>query len=352
MRVALIAPPFIAVPPKQYGGTELFIAQLASGLKSKGIDVSVYTNGESQVDVDKRWLFEKSEWPIRGDIYNHATDSIHTAWALHDAVQSADVIHLNNATGVMFSRFIDQPLVCTLHHPLVSGLTRLYRHFDNVKYVCISHQQCQALDISSASVIHHGLDTSLYEMRKVKKKYLSFLGRIAPVKGVHTAIEVAHKSGIPLKIAGEIQPTFQEYFDSQIKPSIDGEFIEYVGEVGLEAKNELLGDSLAMLFPIQWDEPFGLVMIEAMACGTPVLALPGGSVPEVVKNNVSGFVCKDVEDMAERARQLADSPLSAVGIRAYVEEEFSTDRMVDAYLDLYTGLIQGRSHKQQEPAVA
>jgi glycosyltransferase involved in cell wall biosynthesis len=352
LRIALIAPPFIPVPPKQYGGTELFIAQLASGLKAKGADVTVYTNGESQIEVSKRWLFEKGEWPIKGDIYNHTTDSIHTAWALREAANSADLIHLNNATGVTFSRFIQQPIVCTLHHPLVAGLTWLYRHFDGVHYVCISRQQCQALDISSATVIHHGLDTSLYELRKVKKGYLSFLGRIAPVKGVHTAIEVARKSGIPLKIAGEVQPAFQDYFDSQIKPAIDGKFIEYVGEVGLEAKNDLLGDSLAMLFPIQWDEPFGLVMIEAMACGTPVLALPGGAVPEVVKDGVSGFVCQTVAQMAERAKQISDSPLDAVAIRAYVEENFSTERMVGAYIDLYKELIEGRSNRKQEPAVA
>jgi glycosyltransferase involved in cell wall biosynthesis len=351
LRIALIAPPFIPVPPKQYGGTELFIAQLASGLKLRAADVTVYTNGESRIDVNKRWLFEKSEWPIKGDIYNHSSDSIHTAWALQQAASSADIIHINNATGVMFSRFLHPPMVCTLHHPLEAGLTTLYRHFNNVQYVCISHQQRAALGIGNAAVVHHGLDTSLYELRKVKKNYLSFLGRIAPVKGVHIAIEVARRSGIPLKIAGEIQPAFQDYFDSQIKPAIDGRFIEYVGEVGLEAKNDLLGDSLAMLFPIQWDEPFGLVMIEAMACGTPVLALPGGSVSEVVKNGVSGFVTRDSAEMADHAQKLITSPLDPVAIRSYVEENFSTERMVSEYLDLYKRLL-GRSNSEQESAVA
>lgn len=352
MRVAIIAPPFIPVPPKQYGGTELFIAQLALGLKARGAEVVIYTNGESQIDTEKRWLFERSEWPIRGDIYNHVSDSIHTAWAIRDAASSADILHLNSATGVMFSEFIDQPIVCTLHHPLEAGLTKLYRHFDTVEYVCISGQQAEALNIPNATVIHHGLDHSLYELRKVKKKYLSFVGRIAPVKGAHTAIAVARKAGIPLKIAGEIQPAFQDYFDSQIKPHIDGEFIEYIGEVALEAKNDLLGDSLAMLFPIDWDEPFGLVMIEAMACGTPVLALPGGSVPEVVKDGISGFVCRDADEMAQRAQQLADSPLDAVKIRDYVEKNFSTEKMVDAYLRLYAGLLDERKNTEREPAVA
>lgn len=352
MRIALIAPPFISVPPKQYGGTELFIAQLAVGLKAKGLDVVVYTNGESEVDVEKRWIYEKSLWPIKGDIYNHVSDSTHTAWALRDAVNDADLIHINNATGVMFSEFIAQPMVCTVHHPLEDALTALYRRFQRVEYVCISGQQKEALGIDAASVIHHGLDTSLYEVRARKKEFLSFIGRIAPVKGPHIAIEVARKAGIPLKIAGEVQPAFQDYFDSQVKPHIDGKFIEYIGEADLAAKNELLGDSLAMLFPIQWDEPFGLVMIEAMACGTPVLAFQGGSVPEIVKNGVSGFVCKDVPEMTARAVQLRQEPMTAGDIRDYVEKYFSVSRMVDDYHRLYTDLIARRSAHEPESAVA
>jgi len=350
LRIALIAPPFITVPPKQYGGTELFIAQLAEGLKAKGLDVVVYTNGESEVGVEKRWLFEKSQWPIKGDIYNHVSDSTHTAWALRDAVETADIIHINNATGVTFSEFIQQPMVCTIHHPLESALTDLYRRFARVEYVCISAQQKQALDIANATVIHHGLDTTLYQARMKKKKYLSFIGRIAPVKGAHVAIEVAKKAGIPLKIAGEVQPVFRDYFETEIKPHIDGKFIEYIGEADMAAKNELLGDSLAMLFPIDWDEPFGLVMIEAMACGTPVLALPGGSVPEIVKNGISGYVCSDAQEMAQRAAQLADEPMDAAAVRAYVEENFSVARMVDEYHDLYLQMLAGKS--QPESAVA
>ena len=352
MRIALIAPPFIPVPPKQYGGTELFIAQLAEGLKAKGLDVVVYTNGESEVNVEKRWMFERSLWPIKGDIYNHVSDSTHTAWALRDAMNDADIVHINNATGVTFSEFISQPMVCTLHHPLEGALTELYRRFRNVEYVCISGQQKAALDIASATVIHHGLDTTLYELRVEKKKYLSFIGRIAPVKGAHTAIEVARKAGIPLKIAGEVQPVFKDYFETEIKPHIDGKLVEYIGEADMAAKNELLGDSLAMLFPIEWDEPFGLVMIEAMACGTPVLALPGGSVPEIVKNGVAGFVCRDVNEMVDRAKGLLSAPMDATSIRDYVEKNFSVGRMVDQYHSLYAGLLEEKNAKAPESAVA
>ncbi|HKR96794.1 MAG TPA: glycosyltransferase, partial [Candidatus Angelobacter sp.] len=151
------------------------------------------------------------------------------------------------------------------------------------------------------------------------------------------AIEVAHKSGIPLKIAGEIQPVYQSYWETMVKPHVDGKFIEYVGEVDLQEKVELLGNSLAMLFPIQWDEPFGLVMIEAMACGTPVLALPGGSVSEVVKEGLSGNVGANTDDLARYAMDLHFNPES---IRAYMEEFFSLERMTQDYVNLYTEILQ------------
>jgi glycosyltransferase involved in cell wall biosynthesis len=148
---------------------------------------------------------------------------------------------------------------------------------------------------------------------------------------------VAKKSGIPLKIAGEVQPMFQDYFDTHIKPHLDGKFIEYVGEADLATKNELLGNSLAMLFPIQWNEPFGLVMIEAMACGTPVLALPGGAVEEVVRDGVSGYVCRSVEEMARRAQSLS-GVFNATAVRQYCQQYFSVERMVTDYVALYQEL--------------
>jgi glycosyltransferase involved in cell wall biosynthesis len=185
--------------------------------------------------------------------------------------------------------------------------------------------------------IHHGIDPSMYPVGKGKREYLSFLGRIAPPKGTHLAIEVAKKAGIPLKIAGEIQPLYKNYWEQMVKPHVDGKFIEYVGEVGIEAKSELLGNSMAMLFPVQWNEPFGLVMIEAMACGTPVLAMPGGSVAEVVKEGVSGFVRSTTDDLAKCARSLDLNPAT---VRAYMEQFFSRDRMTRDYINLYTEILQ------------
>ena len=333
MRVALIAPPFICVPPKEYGGTELFIAQLAEGLVQRGHDVVVYTNGESTVNAGKRWLYPESHWPINGEIEDSLRDINHTSWAIADAAADCDLIHLNNAPGLAQSRLLELPFVYTVHHPADAALSEFYRYFPDVWYVTISRFQQERERMPRIRTIHHGLDLAAYALVERKQEYLSFMGRIAPVKGPHLAIAVARKCGRPLKIAGEVQPMFRDYFEAEIKPHLDGKFIEYVGTADLATKNELLGHSAAMLFPIQWDEPFGLVMIEAMACGTPVLALPGGSVPEIVADGVSGFVCHSVDEMAQRVEDVEN--LRPRVVREYVEQNFSLDHMVGEYVRMY-----------------
>jgi glycosyltransferase involved in cell wall biosynthesis len=338
MRVAVVAPPFLAVPPRKYGGTELFIAQLAEGLKNSGVDVVVYTNGESTVGVETRWLYKAPQWPIKGEVFDNLKDFNHASWAIADARENCDVIHLNSVAALMFTRFAESKFVYTMHHVHEGDLSEVYQFFPKVEFVTISEFQRRTETLPRMRCIHHGIDLNLYHPQPKKQQYLTFLGRIAPIKGTHLAIAVAKRSGIPLKIGGEVQPIFQDYFDREIKPHIDGKFIEYVGEVGLEAKNELLGNSLAMLFPIQWNEPFGLVMIEAMACGTPVLALPGGAVEEVVCNGISGFICQSVDEMVQRARALPGA-FSPANVRQYCRQYFSVERMVADYLKLYQELV-------------
>jgi len=333
MRIALIASPFISVPPKKYGGTELFIAQLAEGLVALGADVVVYANGVSKVSAEVRWLYAEDDWPIDGEMYSSLKDLNHASWAINDCLASADIIHLNNAPGLAFARMRGPRWVYTLHHPHLPSLTQFYSCFENVEFVSISDFQKLKEPLKRIRTIHHGIDLSQYDFQPKKQQYLSFLGRIAPVKGVHNAIEIAKRTGIPLKIAGEVQPLFKDYFDSKIKPHIDGKFIEYVGEADLAIKNELLGNSMGLLFPIEWDEPFGLVMVEAMAAGTPVVAFPGGSVKEVVRDGVSGLICSDVADAVARLSEL--SSIKPVAIRAYAQQYFSVERMVQDYLSLY-----------------
>ncbi|HSE48724.1 MAG TPA: glycosyltransferase family 4 protein [Terriglobales bacterium] len=338
MRIALLAPPFIPVPPPHYGGTELFLAQLAEGLQALGEDVVVYSNGESKVGVEVRSLYPSAEWPIEGQVYDNLKDMNHVSWALADAARECDVMHVNGVPGVVMSRLVSQPVVYTMHHPHLEGLSEVFRFFPDVEYVTISDFQRRKERMPRMRTIHHGLNFADYQFVEEKEDYLAFIGRIAPVKGVHLAIAAAQRAGIPLKIAGEVQPMFREYYRNEIKPHLDGTLIEYIGPADLAAKNELLGRARAMLFPIQWDEPFGLVMIEAMACGTPVLALQGGAVPEVVKEGVSGHVCRSLEEMAQHARSLA---LSSRVVRQYAEERFSLERMVEQYRELYRELAAG-----------
>lgn len=303
-----------------------------------GHDVVVYANGESKVQAELRWYYGQTMWPPTGDFGETLKEITHTAWAIRDAADTCDVIHLNNTFGLPYSRFVKVPFVCTIHHPHEKPLTEFYCQYPNAQYVTISKYSQQFEMMPNVRTIHHGINVSKYRFATKKETYFSFLGRIVPVKGVHAAIKIAKRTGIPLKIAGEVQPMFREYFERRIAPHIDGKFIEYVGEANFTTKNELLTKSMAMLFPIEWDEPFGLTMIEAMACGTPVLAFSRGSVPEIVCNGVSGFSCRSLGEMVNRVPDLAK--LNPSTIRKYAEEHFSVERMANAYLQLYSTIAQ------------
>jgi glycosyltransferase involved in cell wall biosynthesis len=345
MKIALVAPPFIAVPPKKYGGTELFIAELVNGLKENGINVVLYTNGESTAPVECRYIFQKEDWPAELPIEHNLKQLSHASWAIKDAAGQADLIHVNSAPAVACSRFVDAPFVCTIHHTYDTEIAKYYAMLPTVNYIAISDAQRRRLPMPKMRTIHHGIDLSVYPFQQGKEPYLSFLGRIAPAKGTHLAIEIAKRAGIPLKIAGDIQAEHQKYWETEIRPHVDGRFIEYLGRLAFQEKNELLGNSLAMLFPVQWDEPFGLVMIEAMACGTPVLALPGGAVAEVVREGVSGNVRGSAADLVECARNLK---IPATTVRAYAEEFFSVQRMTRDYISLYSEILRdGVAEREQ-----
>jgi glycosyltransferase involved in cell wall biosynthesis len=337
LKIALIAPPFIAVPPADYGGTELFVAHLAEGLSQLGLEVVVYTNGESTVDTERRWIYGSAEWPLKNPSHAWIKCLNHESWAVHEAASYCDVLHVQSPEALAVSRFVERPTVLTLHGPHDGKLSEFYSFYPEVSFICISDAQCKQESMPKMRTVHHGIDLGQYRLVQNKEQYLSFIGRIAPLKGTHIAIDVAQRTGIPLKIAGDVQPMYREYFENKIKPQIDGKLVEYIGLADLQAKNELLGNSMAMLFPIQWNEPFGLVMVEAMACGTPVLAMPGGSVPEVVREGVSGHICRSVVQMAKRARDLNFDP---VAVRQHVADKFSIQRMAKEYAEVYESALQ------------
>lgn len=345
MRIALIASPFIPVPPTRYGGTELFIAHLAEGLERQGIDAVVYCNGESTVGAEKRSCYPTSEWPLPNETSGTLKELDHISWSIEDAAKTCDLIHVNSASAVTYSNFVPTPFVCTMHHEELPAVTRIYERYSRVCYAAISRHQASTHPTLGVRTIHHGIDLGLYHLQEKKEDYLCFLGRIAPIKGAHTAIEVAKRAGIPLKIAGEVQPIFRDYFETVIKPNIDGSFISYEGEADIETKNRLLGASRGLLFPIEWDEPFGLVMLEAMACGTPVFAMPCGSVPEIVSPGISGRICASVEIMAEAVTNDTYVP---AGIRDWAERNFSKEVMVQRYIDLYRSILVTGSQPEDD----
>ncbi|HEY8055204.1 MAG TPA: glycosyltransferase family 4 protein [Terriglobales bacterium] len=342
MRIGIVVPPFISVPPERYGGTELFVAQLAEGLQARGHHPIVYTVGSSRVRCETRWRVPHGRWPIESALESSLEDLDHSSWACSDAAQTCDVLHINNAPGLHISRFVNRPFVYTMHHPHDAALSNYYAGLPAIRYVAISHNQAQRERLPQLSVVHHGLDHRRYRVATGRRDYLCFIGRLAPIKGTHIAIQVARRAGLPLKIAGEIQPLFQEYWKQEIEPQL-GHGIEYVGEVDLKGKNELLAGARALLFPIQWEEPFGLVMVEAMACGVPVLAFGRGSAPEVVEDGTSGWLCRDMEDMADRCVSLDISPVQC---REYLERRFSLAGMVDGYLAVYQRALQAAAESE------
>jgi len=347
MRSALIGPPFIEIPPRRYGGTELFIANLASELYARGEEVVVYGNGNSSLPCPVKWRYEHSEWPPDGSMRSALKNADHTAWALADAARWADIIHLNDVTGVPCTMFVDLPIVLTIHHPHEPALTEQYMRYPRLHYVAIANWLARVEPMPNVHVVHHGIPVADYVFCDEKEDYVAFLGRMAPCKGAHLAIEAARRAGVRLKLAGEIQPLFLEYWERQVLPFVDGDRVEYVGEADFAAKNALLSNARALLFPIEWDEPFGLVMIEAMACGTPVLAFAGGAVCEIVRDGINGWICTDVDEMA---RRIASPGATPAACREFVESTFSVAQMADGYLDVYrNALVQSdRAPADQE----
>ena len=262
----------------------------------------------------------------------HLKNTDHSGWAVRDAARSVDVLHLNDVAAIPFTSFVDVPAVLTIHHPHEPVLTSYYERYPNVHYVTIARWLADREPMPNVHVVHHGIPVDSYRFSARKDDYVAFLGRMAPCKGPHLAIEAARAAGIPIKLAGEIQPTFRGYWETEVAPRLDGKDVEYIGEADFAQKNELLARARALLFPIQWEEPFGLVMIEAMACGTPVLAFAGGAVEEIVENGTNGWICADVVEMAER---MARMDTRAECCRDFVARRFSVSAMTDRYLDVY-----------------
>ena len=342
MRIAVIASPWLPVPPTGYGGTELVLDNLCRGLTAAGHDVLLYTTGDSTCPVEQAWTFERHLGTVNA---NPAAELRHVMNA-YDAAAAwgADVIHDHTLSGPVWAQLQGAaPVITTNHGPFNGDLAAIYRRTaPHVPLIAISrHQASTAGGIPVRAVIHHGLDVAPVVPGAGDGGYAAFIGRMAADKAVHTAVEVARKAGLPLLIAAKMrEPAERQYFDERVRPLL-GDGAEYLGELGCPDKYGLLASAVCLLNPIAWPEPFGMVMIEALACGTPVVTTRCGAAPEIVDDGVTGFVRSDeaalVAAVAEAAR------LDRRSCRRAVEERFSMARMARDHAAVYRSLVAERA---------
>ena len=342
MRIAQVAPLYESVPPKLYGGTERVVSYLTEELVQQGHEVTLFASGDS---VTRARLVPLRPEAIRLD--KSCVDQLaHHILMLERVFQEAeqfDVVHFHvDYLHFPFSRRHGNPNVTTLHGRLdIPDLVPLYREYSEMPVVSISDSQRKPLPwLNWQGTVYHGLPSRLYHFHPEPGKYLAFLGRISPEKGVDAAIEIAKRAGVELRIAAKVDRADVEYFEEKIRPLLDHPLIQLVGEIADREKDEFLGNALALLTPINWEEPFGLVMIEAMACGTPVIAYARGSVPEIVDDGVSGYI---VQDVATAAQAIKTVPrLSRRRCRQTFDLRFAACRMAKDYVALYERLLDDR----------
>ena len=348
MRIAQVAPLAEAVPPKLYGGTERVVAYLTDALVELGHEVTLFASGDSATKATLSPVWPRA---LRLDpqVKDHLAPLIMQLETLARRAQEFDVIHSHiDYLGYSLLRRIGTPSVTTLHGRLdLPELPPLYRLYRDSPVVSISDSQRVPLpEANFVATVLHGLPKNLLSQGEGRAGYLAFLGRISPEKAPDAAIRIAARAGIPLKIAAKVDRVDREYFNTTLKPLLGQSSVEFIGEIREEQKQEFLGNALGLLFPIAWREPFGLVMIEAMACGTPVIAFDNGSVPEVLADARTGFIVHNEDQAVDAVRRLG--ALDRSEIRREFERRFTAQHMAQNYLKLYARL----SHARRLPSFA
>jgi glycosyltransferase involved in cell wall biosynthesis len=341
MRIAQVAPLFESVPPHGYGGTERVVSYVTEELVSRGHDVTLFASGDSCTSAR---LVPVVEHAVRGDADTSALLSIEFTRELGLVFSHADefdVIHCHvDHRAFPFTTLTRTPTVHTIHGRLdLPHLLPLFQQFKGIPLVSISTAQrapLAPLGVPWVATVYHGVPIERYAFSPENQGYLAFLGRLAPEKQPDLAIEVARRAGIPIKIAAKIDAVDREYFERVVEPLLDDPLVEFVGEIGDDEKSAFLGGAQALIFPIDWPEPFGLVMIEAMACGTPIIARPTGSVPEIVVQGRTGFLGSTLVELLEGVKRLHQ--IDRAECRRHVEARFTVERMVDDYEKVYRQL--------------
>jgi glycosyltransferase involved in cell wall biosynthesis len=339
MRIAQVSPLIESVPPKHYGGTERIVSYLTEELVRLGHEVTLFASSDS---VTNARVIAPCQRSLRKN--EKCKDPVAREVLLVDHVLEHagefDVIHFH--TGYLHfpvCRCLSVPHLTTLHGRLdLPDLVPVFERFRDEPLISISNAQRQPLAWANwQTTIYHGLPKDLLAFRQGSDDYLAFLGRISPEKGADRAIEIAKRVGIPLKIAAKVDRVDRRYFKRVVEPLLNDSHVEWVGEISDHQKNDFLGNAYALLFPIDWPEPFGLVMIEAMACGTPVIAYDQGSVPEVMDDGLTGFIVRELDEAAEAVRQVRN--LSRARCREVFDKRFTATRMANDYIHMYQRML-------------
>jgi glycosyltransferase involved in cell wall biosynthesis len=340
MRIAQIAPLYERVPPMLYGGTERVVSHLVEEQVRRGHDVTLFASGDSRTSAD---LVSPIARALRldHDVSDPLAPHVVLLSQVFERADEFDLIHCHiDYMAFPFSRLVATPTVHTLHGRLdMPQVHMVMRQFGDVPLVSISDAQrrpLEDLDLAWAGTVYHGLPMEDYATGTGRGGYLAFLGRISPEKRPDLAIALAKRVGLPLKIAAKVDPVDRRYFEEEIEPLMDDPLINFIGEIGEDAKAPFLGGARALVFPIDWPEPFGLVVIEALACGTPVIARPCGSVPELLVHGRTGFIADTLEEMEAAVRSL--DRIDRAECRREVEARFTVERMADGYEALYQSL--------------
>lgn len=339
MRIAQVAPLDESVPPRLYGGTERVVSWLTEELVRLGHEVTLFASGDSMTTAR---LIPGCPESLR--LCPSCTNTLaHHFVQLENVLDHQhefDLIHFHvDYMHYPLSRRERYPHVTTLHGRLdIPDLVPLYEVYSDIPVISISDAQRDPLPhLNWQGTVHHGLPLDNFSFHRKGGNYLAFLGRTSPEKGLDHAIEIAKDADMPLKIAAKVDKIDQEYFDSCIEPLLDGNDIEFIGEIGYSEKNDFLGNATALLFPISWPEPFGLVMIEAMACGTPVVAYPFGSVPEVMAEGISGYMVSDLAGAVEAIKKI--DKIDRKRVRKHFEQRFTAERMALDYIKIYERMV-------------
>jgi glycosyltransferase involved in cell wall biosynthesis len=340
MRIAQVAPLWERVPPPAYGGIELVVGLLTEELVARGHEVTLFASGDSITSAKLESIHPQA---LRLDptIKEYGIYEMLQLATVYERSAEFDLIHSHMGCAALpYSKLTTTPTVHTLHGIFTPDNEKMFAHAKDRPFVSISNSQREdRLGLNCVATVYNGVDANNHTFFPTPDEpaYLAFLGRMSPEKGPHHAIEIAKATGIPLKMAGKVDPVDEDYFNCQILPQIDGVQIQFLGEADRYQKNDLMGRAIATLFPITWREPFGLVLIESMAAGTPIIAMNLGSVPEIVLDGISGYICNNVAECIAAVSRIPE--ISRSGCREYVTRRFGVEQMATGYLAVYEDLL-------------